>query len=226
MMETTRPLSTLYGEVADRVLVLIEQGTYKAGDKVPSIRSLSTSLGVSVNTVKEAYILLESQRFLEARPQSGYYVRRKVPPLPAAGKATPPLAKLNPMVSSICRIYGEITQNRADVGASSLAVAIPDPAFLPMAGLNRAFAAALKDGITNSGDYLFGPGYEALRTHVARHSIESGLTLSPDDIIITAGASEAISLSILALCKPGETVVVETPTYFNFLSLPGRNLWH
>jgi len=81
--------ATLYGEVADRVLSLIESGTFRAGDKLPSIRSLSDQFEVSVNTVKEAYGLLESQRFLEARPQSGYYVRRSVPPLPRPSEPAP-----------------------------------------------------------------------------------------------------------------------------------------
>ena len=76
---TKRPL---YEEVAGKIDYLIEQGTLRPGDRVPSIRSLSKQLQVSINTVKEAYNLLEDRCLLEARPQSGYYVRARLPEHP------------------------------------------------------------------------------------------------------------------------------------------------
>ena len=72
----------LYEKVAGKISFLIEKGTLRPGDKVPSIRNLSKQMQVSINTVKEAYSLLEDRRLLEARPQSGYYVRARLPELP------------------------------------------------------------------------------------------------------------------------------------------------
>ena len=70
---------SLYETVAERVAFLVEEGTYRPGERVPSIRSLSLQFKVSVNTVKEAYRLLEDRRVIEARPQSGFFVCSRLP---------------------------------------------------------------------------------------------------------------------------------------------------
>jgi len=61
----------LYQEVADRIATLVKSGTFKVGDRIPSIRELSRQAQVSINTVKIAYGHLEDQCIIEARPQSG-----------------------------------------------------------------------------------------------------------------------------------------------------------
>ena len=58
---------------------MIQGGTFAVGDRIPSVRKLSRQLDVSVTTVVEAYRLLEDRRLVEARPQSGYYVRAPEP---------------------------------------------------------------------------------------------------------------------------------------------------
>ena len=76
--------SLLYEEIAGRVGNLIEQGTYRPGERIPSIRTMSRQMQVSINTVMEAYAHLENKGMVEARPQSGYYVRCRLPE-PGAG---------------------------------------------------------------------------------------------------------------------------------------------
>src|SRR5216110_3366346 len=73
---------SLYKRVALRISELIEHGTLRAGERVPSVRRCSLQQSVSIATVMQAYRLLESRGIIEARPQSGYYVRRErwVPP--------------------------------------------------------------------------------------------------------------------------------------------------
>jgi DNA-binding transcriptional MocR family regulator len=211
MTVTSRP--TLYASVADRILAMIETGTLQAGERIPSVRVLSRRMAVSVNTIREAYTLLESQRFLEARPQSGWYVRRRVPPLPQK----PLAATLDPREVTMCRIYNQVLESGG--GGASLAIALPDSALLPAEKLNRAFGRSWKDLGQDSLAYQVSPGLPALRHEIARHSLEGGLEVGPDQIIITSGGSEAIYLAVLALCRPGDTLAVETPTYFNFLHL-------
>src|SRR3954447_13602094 len=67
---------SLYENVARQMLHLIDQGTFKPGDRIPSVRTLSRQLKVSISTVMEAYRLMEDRGRIEARPQSGYYVMR------------------------------------------------------------------------------------------------------------------------------------------------------
>jgi len=215
--DTMKP--TLYGEVADRVLSLIELGTFRAGDKLPSIRTLSGRFAVSVNTVKEAYGLLETQRFLEARPQSGYYVRRSVPPLPKPSGEVGVRPVFDPREVGMCRVYGEVTRDGRKLSGASLAIALPDPDLLPAAKLNSAFQTAWKTLGRSMMDYALSPGLPILREQIAQEAVQGGTVLSPNEIIITSGTSEALTLTLLALCRAGDTIAVEAPTYFNFLSL-------
>ena len=69
--------SHLYEQVAGRVASLIEKGTLRPGEKVPSVRRLSVQQKVSIATVLQAYRILENRGFIEARPRSGYYVRAR-----------------------------------------------------------------------------------------------------------------------------------------------------
>ena len=66
----------LYHRVADQIQELILTGTLRAGDRVPSVRKLSRQQNISVSTVLEAYRRLEDSGVIEARPQSGFFVRR------------------------------------------------------------------------------------------------------------------------------------------------------
>ena len=65
----------LYRQVIDLIAENIDTGTLRPGDRLPSLRKMSKSAGVSIPTVRQAYIELERQRRVESRPQSGFYVR-------------------------------------------------------------------------------------------------------------------------------------------------------
>ena len=79
----------LYCQVIDLISENIETGALRPGDRLPSLRKMSQSAGVSIPTVRQAYIELERQRRIESRPQSGFYVRpqagnRMVSPAPSS----------------------------------------------------------------------------------------------------------------------------------------------
>src|ERR1051326_6361100 len=83
---------SLYRQVALRISELIEHGTLRPGERVPSVRKCSEQQNVSIATVMQAYRLLESRGIIEARPQSGYYVRRErwaPPPEPEMSRPAP-----------------------------------------------------------------------------------------------------------------------------------------
>ena len=83
---------TLYQQVAVRISELIEHGTLRPGERVPSVRKCSEQQSVSIATVMQAYRLLEDRGVIEARPQSGYYVRtRRWSPPPEPDMSRPAL---------------------------------------------------------------------------------------------------------------------------------------
>src|SRR6187549_192900 len=79
---------TLYERIADQILGSIRTGVLVPGQRIPSVRRASEQFGVSVTTVLEAYRRLEDRGVIEARPQSGYYVRRAPDPPPQPARTT------------------------------------------------------------------------------------------------------------------------------------------
>lgn len=207
----------LYEAVAMRISYLIEQGTLRPGDRVPSIRNLSKQMQVSINTVKEAYCQLEDRRLLEARPQSGYYVRARLPELPAEPVVDRPT--LNPTEVSLDKVYQLVMRDLLNPELLQLGIAIPNPELLPIEKLNRMLARETRRYPTQSVSYELPPGNLRLRKQVAQRLLLSGCTLSPEQIVTTSGCVEAVVLALRVLCKPGDAVAIETPVYFNFLQL-------
>jgi len=207
----------LYERVAQQITHLIRQGTLRPGDRIPSVRKLVIQRSVSVSTVLQAYQLLESRGLIEARPQSGFYVR--VPhwrqsPEPEMFRPADSPKKLN-MAGLVMEVVGTLNQP----GLVNLGAAVPPPELLPTRELHRALAGATRrqPGLANSCDPSI--GLRALRVEIAKRALEAGCTLAPDDIVITHGATEALHLCLRAITKPGDTIAVESPTYFGILQI-------
>ncbi len=207
--------TTLYESIAGRIEHLIATGTYHPGDKIPSIRSLKSQMKVSIATVMEAYRLLEDQQLVECRPQSGYYV---LPPV-AGGHPEISLSRpsATPTKVNIDDLVTTVFNNDRKPDLIRLGAAIPAPELLPVHRINRALAAVARIYPARNLEYEFSPGCKELRTQIARRALTAGCTFSPDDIVITSGCQEAIILALKVLCKPGDAVAIESPTYYNFL---------
>lgn len=204
-----------YQELADRMAELIRQGTYPPEKRIPSIRQMSQQQGVSISTVLQAYYLLEDQGLIEARPQSGYYVRARAaerlpePEMSSPGR-DPSQVSLHELVMMLMR--DSLNPNLVQLGA-----ALPNPEFLPIRKINRIIANLSRQGNAETHQYQLPPGLEALRSQIARRAVNSGCSLSPGDILITSGGIEAIDLCLHAVCKPGDIVAIESPMYFGTL---------
>ncbi len=206
--------SPLYHRVAGQIERLIAAGTLRPGDRIPSVRKLSRQLTVSVTTVLEAYRLLEDRRLVHARPQSGYYVRPAAAGPPELEKT---VGEKNAVDPDLGDLVLRILHEAADENLIPFGAAIPSPEFFPLARLNRILARVVRDDPWTIHSYDNAPGEPRLRQQIVRRSFEAGCTLSPDEIIITAGAQEAVHLALRAVTKPGDTVAIESPTYYGLL---------
>ena len=209
--------ATRYEQVAERILNLIKNGSIKPGERLPSMRGLSTELGVSVNTVKEAYWTLEEQNYIEAIPQSGFYVKRQSAKNFETSPADPAL--LDPQQVGMCQIYGAFQYSGKYSQELNLGLSNIHPDFWPVEKLGKYMQEALRYHDHESFGYIMSPGYPELRKQIARLNLSGGMDLSPDDIIITNGCHEAMFLAIMTVCRPGDTVVYESPIYFSSLQL-------
>lgn len=208
--------ATRYEQVADKILGLIQNGILKEGDKIPSMRQLSSELGVSINTVKEAYWTLEKQNHIEAVPQSGFYVRKCTRHHEPA--VFDPSA-MDPQQMSLCQIYGAFQYAGKYTPELNLGVSNLHPDFWPVDKLSKYMQEVLRYPDIDIFSYIMSPGYPELRKQIARLSLSSGMELNPEEIIITNGCHEAIFLALKSVCKEGDTVIFESPLYFGQLRM-------
>ena len=170
---------------------------------------------MSISTVLQAYRILEDERVIEARPQSGYFVRPKMWTPPALPEMSQPAKR--PTEVNICDLSMRVMEATRDPALVKLGAALPSPELLPSVALNRAMAAAGRRHPDAGNTYEIAPGNLALRTQIARRALDSGISLSADDIITTCGGTEAIQLCLRAVAGPGDTIAIESPTYFGIL---------
>jgi DNA-binding transcriptional MocR family regulator len=206
---------TLYESVAERVRRTIQHGTFAPGRRIPSVRRLSSELGVSITTVLEAYGLLEREGWIEARPQSGYYVRsRSECPEVEARERRPSCKPADVGVED--RVLRLITDSR-NPSLVQLGSAHPPADLLPTARLTRLMSAAARRLGPAAAAYDVPPGCVPLRVQIARRLIGAGCTVTPDEVVTTNGCLEALNLAFRAITRPGDTVAIESPTYFGLL---------
>jgi DNA-binding transcriptional MocR family regulator len=209
----------LYVSVADRVGGLIDRGTLRPGQRVPSVRKLSAQLRVSVSTVLAAYRLLEARGRIEARPQSGYYVRPPLAPPPKEPSIPPAPPRASTRVSINDLVERMLSTTAADSGYVQLGGAIPTDQTLPTRQLNRLGSALARRSRRGMNTYDMPPGCPELRAQIARRYLEAGCALAPDDIVTTCGCQEALALCLRAVTRPGDIVAIESPTYYGHLQL-------
>lgn len=209
----------LYLQLAEQLSDDIQTGVYPVGQKVPSVRRMSELRGVSVSTVSQAYARLEDLGWLNARPQSGYYVcsnRR-----PECRHEQLPLSSPEEQPTEVTK-SALITNMLAQLNHPSLinfGAAIPDSSFLPLRQLQRHIQQVSRYQTRQALEYQFAPGYEGLRQQLAVRMSNAGIHCHSDDIIITNGCAEAITLCLRAATQPGDLIAVESPCYYGFLQL-------
>jgi DNA-binding transcriptional MocR family regulator len=212
----TRPL--LYERVAAELADLIARGTYRVGDRIPSVRELSRQRRVSINTVNEAYAQLENRRLIEARPQSGYYVACPLPEPDAPAANDVPRRKLAATTVELGSGPLGVMRTLADPDLVPLGRGVPNPALLPIEKLSRMLAAESRRFRLESVTYAGAKGLKRLRTQIAKRSLDAGCRLTPDDIVVTSGCVEAVTLALQATCRAGDTVAIGSPVYYTFLN--------
>lgn len=213
----------LYEKIANSITELIQKGTYRSGDRIPSVRQMSKQQGVSISTVLQAYLVLENKGLIEARPQSGYYVRAaEFDQLPEPETSSP---SLDPSQVSLQQLMMMVLKDTFNPELIQLGAALPNLELLPINRLNRIISRLARQSTGKAHQYEMPPGLEMLRVQIAKRSLRYGCSFSPNDIVITSGVLEAIDLCLHAVCQPGDIVAIESPMYFGILqTLEAHNL--
>jgi DNA-binding transcriptional MocR family regulator len=204
----------LYEQIANRIQGLIAEGTLQVGDRLPSVRKLHKQWSISISTVLEAYRLLEDRGLIAARPQSGYYVKQTLLQPPSEPQQSAPPQKARHVDNSL---GFQVICSIRELQTIRLGAAVPSMELLPLAALNRLTGQILRQYQLAAHDYDVPPGCQPLRHEVARRLMDAGCSVTPDQIVTTNGTFEAVFLSLQAVTKPGDTVGIESPTYYGLL---------
>jgi DNA-binding transcriptional MocR family regulator len=209
-----------YQELATTTEKLIADGLLRPGDRLPSIRQACQTHKISPITVSSAYQLLESRSLIEARPKSGYFVRARLgqklsePAMSQPGSGSTGLA----VSDFIFRTLDSIK----DSSVVPLGSSFPAPELFPLDLLGRSLASAARQLSAQDTLADLPPGNAELRRLLALRYQSHGATVSPDEIIITAGAMEGLNLCLQAVTQPGDLIAVESPTFYATLQAAER----
>lgn len=209
----------LYRQLANHYLDAIRSGTLKTGERLPSIRLMMEKHAVSLSTAVQVCRELEDCGVLEARPRSGNYIRlpdtlpRPAPVSSAPALDTSAYVGIHQQVSAVLK-----ASQRATIKVN-FASAYCAPELYPLKTLQDNMIKSLRYDTCLLGAAGSTCGNSTLRNLLARRALVSKTHLPPERIVITNGATEAINLALRAVTRPGDTVAVESPTFYGLLQI-------
>ncbi|MFC6947039.1 PLP-dependent aminotransferase family protein [Paraburkholderia dipogonis] len=207
-VERQRGIS-LVDQIVCKLEQMVESGRLRAGTKTPSVRELAKQLGVSTFTVTEAYDVLVSKRVLSSRPGAGYFVNARVVQAPGLSEETSKLVEVSADAWLPLLVWN---QNPELLAAGS---GVLPPEWCSESLILQAVRQAIKMPAERLVGYGHPLGFQRLRQLLSRGFTERFCAVAQEQVILTNGVSHGLDLVVRSFLKPGDTVLVEDPTYFN-----------
>ncbi|MBB5623515.1 DNA-binding transcriptional MocR family regulator [Pedobacter cryoconitis] len=207
----------LYSDIATGIARQITSGLLKSGDKLPSIRMLCKEYMISMNTAKRVFLELEAQSLIDSKPQSGYFVSR----LPYLKLPLPEVSQPSSMANDNepDELINQVYANMGNENLTLFSISAPSGDLLPLAKLKKEIIMATRELSEGGTGYEPLQGNIKLRRMIAIRSLSWGGNLHENELITTHGAINAVSLCLMALGKPGDTIAMESPCYPGTLQL-------
>ncbi len=198
---------TIAQTLADSIQRQIQEEAFAFGDKLPSLRELSELHGLSKNTVVAAFELLVNAGVIEPRRGSGYYVCAR-----RAAKSPEEDSKSLERAMNIVWMMRE--QFKAVQDAHPLGDGFPPIEWLTDLRLDKYHHKVVRSGMGTVFRYGNRFGYQPLRELLVRRLESFGIAAKPGQILMTAGANNAMDLVIRYFVPPGAPVLVDDPGYY------------
>ncbi|CCD92509.1 putative transcriptional regulatory protein (GntR family, N-term) with a PLP-dependent aminotransferase domain (C-term) [Bradyrhizobium sp. ORS 375] len=209
----TRAAGVRTTAVADAIRQRLKTRVLVPGQRLPSIRAFATTMGVAPATVVEAYDRLAAEGIIRARRGSGFYVTE-------TAQSPLALAELEPRRPRAIDPFWVSRQSLdADAGTLTPGCGWLPADWMPQEGLRRAVRALARSSGPGLTHYSPARGSAALRRVLQGRLAGIGIEASGDRLLLTSSGTQAIDLICRMLLRPGDTVVVDDPCYFNFLAL-------
>jgi len=197
---------TRYENLATLLAERIEQGLYRHGEKLPSVRNLSQEHGVSISTVQQAYQVLENLQLIT--PPS------HTPPCPAISRPVQRPVEVTQWDEVLTLLDARSDKEMLNFGGGA-----PDISQPTLKPLWREMARLVQHNQCDILSYDALQGRRELREQISRLMVDGGTVVDPEDIVITNGCHGALSIALLSVCKPGDIVAVESPSYYGTMQL-------
>ncbi|HTJ95763.1 MAG TPA: PLP-dependent aminotransferase family protein [Pararobbsia sp.] len=215
------PDAPLYERLAEHYRRVIASGTLVPGDRMPSVRALMQRHHVSLSTAIQVFRRLEDTGWLSAKPRAGYFVQQ-----PARAKlatvAEPEITSLPSQAQYVGlheRVSRVIEYAQGFPDALNLGGATAAAELYPAEHLQSLVRKKLRYRPTLLTEVGTDSGAPEFRQAIARRSLSHGVTLSPDDIMVTTGGVEGVNLALRAVAQPGDTIAIESPAFFGLLQI-------
>jgi DNA-binding transcriptional MocR family regulator len=204
---------TLYEAYASDLAEAIAAGVFRPGDRLPSVREACRQRGVSPATVFKAYYLLEAEGLIRAAPRSGYYVNPRPSDRRLPEPKSPRPKAVGITVSTDDLVYDILASLKQRSGVP-LGSPFIDPTLFPLERLRHSLAAAMRRLDPWSTVEDLPPGNRRLKRHILKRYLAHRTKLAESEIVLTHGALPALNLCLAAVTKPGDAVVIESPTFY------------
>ena len=200
-----------YEAVCQALRERIACGALPPGARLPSLRDIAREMQVSLSTATRALETLQDEGLVQVRPQSGAFVRERE--VAAAAPEPPALGNFDELRESSSRMAKLMRLSEQQVQVT-LQLAELSPELLPTERLARVLARQLKRDPGLLAINAPTQGWPALREAMAARLGALDIGVGADAVLITQGATEAVSLALRAVTKPGDKVLIESPVYF------------
>ncbi len=212
----------IYMQITTGIRELILAGRLPEGFRLPPERRLAQALGVNRSTVLAAYRELKADALVDSHVGRGTSVLPRSQAAPVSS-AVQPLAWRQLVREGVTEVQDPLLRDllalaeRQDV--ITLSVGLPAAELLPLAALRKVQADLLRE--VGAPMLLHSPteGLTHFREALCQHMIARGIQSSPAEVLVTSGSQQGLDLAARVFVSPGDTVVVEEPTFFGALQV-------
>ncbi|SFZ78277.1 aminotransferase-like domain-containing protein [Chitinimonas taiwanensis] len=201
-----KALAPLTEQIVQGLIAKIERGLLNEGVRLPSVRGLAQSCGVSPFTVAEAYNRLVAAGWIQSQRARGYFVAARAPL-----RSPPPRAPVDEDWL-LSRVY-EDRELALQAGGGWL-----PPDWLYEDGVRSALRAMARAPAEVLAGYGHPQGLPELRQHLQWRLALRGIEAPADQLVLTHGASQGLDLALRLLVRPGDTVLIDSPGYSTLIA--------
>jgi 2-aminoadipate transaminase len=208
----------LYAQIVTQVRQMIVRGVLKVGDRLPANRELARVLGINRNTVMTAYEELTAEGLISSHVGRGTFI--SAVPIESKTQNVQERLHLSPMPWSALLTNQKRDTFLSAIGSSqkskeiiSLAYSLPQPDLFPLEEFRRCVNRVLKNRGRALMEAGLSGGFAPLQEYLTSRMALDGISVKPEEVIITNGCQQSLNLIRQILVSPGDEVAIENPTY-------------